>query len=71
MAIKFDTKIGDGPDGTVGVEKIRESIPGSKFDVILSIRFPGEYLAAYLTAKEARKIAKALRNGAVGVKAHK
>jgi len=67
--IDWKVKIADGPDGEVTVEK---QDWGGDFDSRLAINLggKGEYLAVYLTAKEARLIAKALLESVVGVKRH-
>ena len=65
--IDWKIKIKDGPDGEVTVEK--EEASNLRFDSRLTLSLGnGEYLAVYLTAREARLIAKALTQSVVGVK---
>ena len=63
--IEWKIKIADGPDGEVVINK--ETLT---FDSRLALSLKGEYLAVYLTAREARLIAKALLESVVGVKRH-
>jgi hypothetical protein len=61
-------KIKDGPDGEVAVEKQSSHLHGFDSRLALNLGGKGEYLAVYLTPREARLIAKALLESVVGVK---
>jgi hypothetical protein len=64
--IDWKIQTADGPDGEVIIEKQQQG----PFDSRLAINLGGrdEYLAIYLTARDARLIAKALMESVAGVK---
>jgi hypothetical protein len=63
--IEWKIKVTDGPDGSAAVTKEHAGFWDCRVAIQLST---SEYLAVYLTAREARAVAKAITESVVGVK---